>query len=138
MADILTDAEAPAPTGNVAAQASREAGGYSRSGDMLKARMPFMVKGAGYVGNGNEPLRDEVAIATKVHQAALDLRGETQRGYRDRQSVVKGMNQGFLNQFGYLKAALEAPNLYDILGAVATPDVMRSFTAGNLGIGSVG
>ena len=51
------------------------------------------------------------------------------------------MNPSFLNQFGYLRTALEMPSvgeqLQNFMSTVASPDVVRSFTAGNLGIGSV-
>lgn len=143
MADILST-EAPAPNqGSVASTAAGEAGQYSRSGDMLKARMPAMVKGAGMaMPGGNTPLTDEVQILTKAHQATMDLRAETHRGYQDKQSVVKGLNSGFLNQFGNLKTALSAPSLGEQLGQVlggmpGGADALKSFTAGNLGIGSV-
>ena len=138
MADILT-MEAPAPAvGQATQDAASEASRYSRTGDMLKARMPEMVKGAGFVGNGNTPLTDPLQITTKAHQAAMELRTETHRGYTNRASVVKSLNGDFLNQFGNLKTALSAPSIGDqlqqIVGAVASPDLARSFTAGNLGM----
>ncbi len=137
MAATLTDAETPS---QVASQAAAESNRYSRTGDMLKARMTSMVKGAGYVGNGNTPLSNETQIMTKAHQATLDLRTETYRGYADRASVVKGLNPSFLDQHGYLKTALSTPTINEqiaqALGAVS-PDLVRSFTAGNLGIGSI-
>jgi hypothetical protein len=134
--------EPPAPaTGQVSTEAASQASRYARSGDMLKARMPFMVKGAGYVGEGNMPLQDNAVITTKAQQAALELRSETYRGYRNRAEVVKGLNPDFLNQFGYLKTALTMPSigeqLQQVLGGVQGADLTRSFTAGNLGIGSV-
>jgi hypothetical protein len=140
VADILT-AERPSP-GSAIKEATKDAGKYSRSGDMLKARMPFMVKGAGYVGNGNEPLTDQTQILTKAHQAAMDLRAETQRGYHAKADVVKGLNPSFLNQFGYLATALNTPSigeqLSQVLGAMpGGADALKSFTAGNLGIGTV-
>ncbi len=145
MADLLT-AESPGPADAVAqvsSQAAAEATRYNRTGDMIKNWMPGMVKGAGYVGNGNKPLADDMAVLTKAHQATLDLRTETYRGYQDKPSVVKGMNQGFLNQFGYLKTALNQPSLGEQLGQLlgsipgGAEAMQKSFTAGNLGIGSV-
>ena len=141
MAAMLADLDAaPTQPGQVASQAAAEANRYSRTGDMLKARMTSMVKGAGYVGNGNTPLSSETQIMTKAHQATLDLRTETYRGYADRASVVKGLNPTFLDQHGYLKTALSTPSINEqvaqALGAVS-PDLVRSFTAGNLGIGSI-
>lgn len=142
MADILT-MEPPAPeVGQASAEAARTAKRYSNTGDMLKARMPFMVKGAGYAGDGNMPLSDHTQVQTKASQAALDLRVETSRGYSSKADVVKGMNPDFLNQFGNLKTALTAPSLGEQLGQIlgqmpGGADAMKSFTAGNLGIGTV-
>jgi hypothetical protein len=143
MADILEATVAPAetlsPTG---AQVAGNVSGFSRTGEMLKSRLPNLVKGAGYAGLGNAPLTDEIQIMTKASQAAIDLRTETWRGMNEKADVVKGMNQGFLNQFGYLKTALTAPSLMDTLAGVfgqmpGGADAFKNFTAGNLGIGSV-
>jgi len=135
MADILNTLDSPTP-GQVTREAGKEASRHDRTGDMLKARMPYMVKGAGYV-EGNAALSDPVQIATKAHQATMDLRVATQQGYHNRAEVVKGLNDGFLNQFGYLKTALTMPSigeqLQQVLGGVAGADLTRSFTAGNLG-----
>ena len=139
MAELLNTVDAPG-AGNVQREAARDAAASNRSGDMLKSRMPSLVKGAGYIGNGNGPLTDEMQILTKSHQAAMDLRVETKRGFENRADVVKGLNPDFLNQHGFLKTALSAPSVAEqvqqILG-VASPDLARSFTAGNLGLGSV-
>jgi hypothetical protein len=135
--------EPPAPgVGQANAEAANEAARYSHTGDMLKARMPFMVKGAGYAGDGNTPLSNQTEITHKATQAATDLRMETYRGYQDKASVVKGMNPNFLNQFGNLKTALTAPSLGEQLSQIigkmpGGTDALKSFTAGNLGIGSV-
>lgn len=143
MADILTATDTPGQVAQVTAQAEADSRGYNRAGDMIKNRMPGMVKGAGYVGNGNMPIQDEMAVLTKAHQATLDLRTETYRGYQDKPGVVKGLNQGFLNQFGYLRTALSQPNLGEQLSSLfgsipgGTEALSKSFTAGNLGIGSV-
>lgn len=142
MADILT-MEPPAPAvGQASSQAAAEAGRFSSTGDMLKSQMPYMVKGAGYAGNGNTPLTDPVQITTKAHQAAMSLRSETYRGFSDRASVVKGLNPQFLGQNGFLNTALSAPSigeqLQQIIGMIpGGGDALKSFTAGNLGIGTV-
>ena len=119
MAVALDGTEAPA---SATREAATEVNRYSRSGDMLKARMTSMVKGAGFVGNGNTPLTNETQIMTKAHQATLDLRTETYRGYADKASVVKGLNPSFLDQHGYLKTALSMPSINEqiqqALGAV--------------------
>jgi hypothetical protein len=134
--------EPPAPTvGQASAEAANSASRYTNTGDMLKARMPFMVKGAGYAGEGNTPLSDQAQITTKAHQAAMDLRSETYRGYQSKADVVKGLNPNFLNQFGNLKTALTTPSLGEQLGQIlgqmpGGADALKSFTAGNLGIGT--
>jgi len=138
----LLGAENPAPAGQqVLADAAAEAGTYSSTGEMIKGRMPELVKGAGFAPKGgNMPLSDQTDILRRASQASLDLRMETRRGYANRGSVVKSMNDGFLNNFGALRTALETPSIGEqigsFLGQVASPDLVRSFTAGNLGIGS--
>jgi len=147
MADILTTADNPAPaatSGQVAATAAAEATRYSATGDMIKAKMPDLVKGAGYAPRGgNEPLTDLADITTRSSQAVLDLRTETWRGYNSRADVVKsGFRPDFLSQFGYLQTALSQPSIGDqisslIGGMPGGADALKSWTAGNLGIGSI-
>ena len=145
MAALLENAETPAPAqaaGSVNAQAASEATRYNKTGEMIAARMPDLVKGAGLAPKGgNTLLTDPSDILTRSAQASLDIRTETARGFASKSSVVKSMNPSFLNQFGYLRTALEMPSvgeqLQSFMSAVASPDVVRSFTAGNLGIGSV-
>ena len=138
----LLEAENPAPqAAQVLSDAASEAGSYSSTGEMIKGRMPELVKGAGFAPRGgNMPLNDQTDILRRASQASLDLRMETRRGYANRSSVVKSMNPGFLNNFGALRTALETPSIGEqigsFLGQVASPDLVRSFTAGNLGIGS--
>jgi hypothetical protein len=109
---------------------------------MLKAKMTDLVKGAGFVGNGNTALSDASVVTTKAHQATMELRAETHRGYANRASVVKSMNPGFLDQFGTLKTALNMPSVGEqisqLVGSMpGGADALKSFTAGNLGIGTV-
>ena len=54
------------------------------------------------------------------------------------------LNPSWLSQFGALKTALDQPSMAESMAralspylGVATPDLVRSFTAGNLGLGSV-
>ena len=138
MADIVAEPMAPV-AGGALSDAAASAHKYNQAGDMLSAKMPHLVKGAGYAGNGNAPLSNPLEITTKAHQATLDLRAETQRGYRNRADVVKNLNPGFLNNFGYLKTALSAPSLGEQIGQMlgGSSELAKSFTAGNLGIGSV-
>jgi len=142
VADILTTEPAIAQPGDALKAAASEAGRYSRSGDMLKNKMTHLVKGAGFVGNGNSPLSDPGVVTTKAHQATMELRAETHRGYTNRASVVKSMNPGFLDQFGTLKTALTMPSMGEqiqqLVGSMpGGADALKSFTAGNLGIGTV-
>jgi hypothetical protein len=138
MADIVgLETLAPVQNGESNQQAAAESARYSRTGDMLKNRMSYMVKGAGYVGTGNQALTDPGQILTKAHQATMELRTETNRGFTRKADVIKGLNPQFLSQFGNLKTALTAPSvnesLQQIVTAIGNPDLTRSFTAGNLG-----
>jgi hypothetical protein len=119
--------------------------GANHTGEVLKARMPDLVKGAGMAHRGgNMPLSDPVQIMGKAHQATLDLRSETHRGYHARADVIKsGFKPDFLKQFPVLNTALSAPSMGEQLAQFASllpgggSDALKSFTAGNLGIGSV-
>jgi hypothetical protein len=142
----LAEAPSPAPPaleGQVAAEAAQAASGYNTTGEMIKGRMPDLVKGAGFAPKGgNQPLDNQTDILTRSSQAALDLRMATHQGFHDKSNVVKSLNQGWLNERGALKTALTMPSIGDqvnqqlqsFFAQVATPDVARSFTAGNLGI----
>ena len=141
----LEDLTTATPGGGTGlAQAEAEASRAHYTGDMIKARMPSMVKGAGYAApGGNTPLTDQADIATRTHTATMALRTETWRGYNAKTDVVnKGYNAGFLNQFGRLKAALSMPSvgeqLSQVLGQMpGGADALKSFTAGNLGLSTV-
>ena len=143
MADILTmDAPAPPVASKVADQAASEAHQYGRGSDMFKARLPQMVKGAGYVGTGNQPLTDPAQITFKASQAATSIRQATRDGFARKSSVVKSLNPQFLGQFGSLQTALSMPSvgeqMQQIIGQMpGGADALKSFTAGNLGIGTV-
>lgn len=106
--------------------------------------MPGLVKGAGLSAIGsNEPLSDQADIMMRAAQATTDLRVETRRGYADKASVVKSMNQGFLNQFGPFRTALQAPSINEQISQIVrmipggSEALDKSFTMGNLGIGSI-
>ncbi len=143
MATLIEEAPALPTPSSIATDMEASASRYSTTGDAIKAQMPNLVKGAGLARIGsNTPLTDQADITVRAHQATLDLRTETYRGYSNRQSVVKSMNAGFLNQFGNLKTALTAPSvgeqLTQLVGMLpGGPEALKSFTAGNLGIGSV-
>jgi hypothetical protein len=141
MADVLT-AESTGTGGIDLGSPARETEALlnrtGSTGDVLKARMPELVKGAGYAAGLNRALSDPMEIMTKAHQATLDLRTETWRGYNQRSSVVKGMNSDFLSQRGYLKTALTAPSVGEQMQQLFSMlpgggDALKSFTAGNLG-----
>ena len=111
--------------------------GYSNTGEAIVGKMQHLVKGAGFVGEGNNtPLTNPADIGRRAFEASIDLRSATRQGIYSKREVVKSMSGDFLGRFGALRTALEAPGLADFVGALATPDVMRSFTAGNLGLGS--
>lgn len=115
---------------------------YTTTGAMIKGQMPELMKGAGFCPKGgNAPLSNEADIARRAHTATMDLREHTMRGFHAKSDVVKGMSPDFLNRYGNLRTALSAPSigeqLQQIVAAIANPELTRSFTAGNLGIGSV-
>lgn len=135
------DKVAKAIYGEDASPAPLDASGYSSTGEAIASRMPRLVKGAGFVGEGgNAPLTDQSDILRRAAQATMDLRVATRQGYASKSSVVKSFSPDFLGQFGALSTALTAPSIAEQLGGflsqVANPDLVRSFTAGNLGIGS--
>ena len=154
VADVLTDiAGLPAPgptTGTVAAEAANEANRYFSKGTsaMIAGRMPELVKGAGFVGpGGNKPLDNWSEINTKAAQASLDIRTETWKGFRNKAAVVGELNQGWLNDYGAFKTALLQMSPMDYINGIMEnlpggadaqkAFAAKSFTAGNLGIGSV-
>ena len=145
MAQLL-EAELPAttgPVGELGASLASEATRHSTTGEAIKAQMSTLVKGAGFAKiGGNTPLTDPTDITMRAQQATLDLRTETHRGLYAKSDVVKGMNQGFLNQFGTLRTALTTPSVGEQItqlfqGIPGGPEAVRSFTAGNLGFGAV-
>lgn len=119
--------------------------GSNTIGEAIKSRMPNLVKGAGLRGQGgNMPLTNYTDIMTRSAQATVDIRTETYKGFSSKSAVVSELNQGWLNDFGALKTALTQPSMAESMAmalspylGVAAPDLVRSFTAGNLGIGSV-
>lgn len=137
--EIAGKAENPAPAsaaGAVWQQAGQEATQYSSTGDMIKARMPDLVKGAGLAPKGgNTLLTDQSDILTRSAQATLDIRSETARGIHAKSSVVKSLRPSFLSQFGHLATALQQPSMLELFSALpGGADVIKSFTAGNLGL----
>ena len=129
--------------GNAAGPVRFSEGNANSTGEMIKSRMPDLVKGAGmaYKG-GNKPLDNPTDILTRSSQAALDLRMATMSGFHQKSATVNSLNQGWLDQFGALKTALTQPSMTDIIGGLVSQlpggaDVVKSWTAGNLGIGSV-
>lgn len=127
-----------APVSAVNAQAAIEAPKYKRHTDMLAARMPNMVKGAGFAEpGGNEPLSNSVEIASRVSESALALRGATIQGHTDKASVVKGLNPDFLNNHRGFQTALSMPSMGDAIGSAlaqfaqnlpGASDALKNFT----------
>jgi hypothetical protein len=154
VADVLTDiAGLPAPgpaTGQVAREAEQQATQYLSKGTtaMIAGRMPELVKGAGFVGpGGNKPLDNFTDISNRAAEASIDLRTETWRGFHNKSAVVGSFNQNWLNDFGAMKTAMLQVSPYEYFDGVMenmpgfseakAAFAAKSFTAGNLGIGSV-
>ena len=154
MADVLTDIaslQAPGPsTGQVAREAEQQASQYLSKGTtaMIAGRMPELVKGAGFVGpGGNKPLDNFADINSRAAEASIDLRTETWRGFNHKSAVVGSLNQSWLNDFGALKTAMTQMSPMDYINGIMEnlpggadaqkAFAAKSFTAGNLGIGSV-
>jgi hypothetical protein len=139
---LPAEAASPAPPA-IQQMAQGEAARHSHTTEVYKNVMPDLVKGAGFAPKGgNAPLTDQSDIMTRAAQATVDLRSETYRGFRSKSSVIKGMNPAFLEKYGALKTALEAPSILDQVGSMISmlpggQDALKSFTAGNLGVGSV-
>lgn len=145
---IPAHALSPADPG-VQQLAQGEAKGYadrgnSHTSEVYKNVMPELVKGAGLaIKGGNQPLTDQADILTRAAQATVDMRTETWRGFRSKASVVKSMNPNFLGKYGALRTALEAPSIFEQVTNLfkmmpgGTEALEKSFTAGNLGIGSI-
>jgi hypothetical protein len=118
-----------------------ELASHSTTRDALKSLMPDLVKGAGFAHKGgNQPLTDQTDITLRASMATTELRSAVYEGFNNKSQVVKSFNPGFMSQFGALQTALSAPSVGEqvaqVLGQM-NPDLTRSFTAGNLGIGSV-
>ena len=113
MAALLETPETPAPAqlaGSVNAQAASEATRYSKTGEMIAAQMPDLVKGAGLrPKGGNMPLTNHTDIMTRSAQAAMDLRPRP-RGFTAKSAVVEPWTRG-CSQFGALKTALLMPSM---------------------------
>lgn len=131
-------------TGKVAADTGYDAPNHSRTGDMIKSTMTELVKGAGYrTKGGNAPLSDMADITNRAAKATVDLRTQTWRGYHARSDVVsKGFNSEFLGRFGNLATALRTPSITEQISQLVNlipggAEALKSWTAGNLGIGSV-
>lgn len=123
-------------------EAAAEAPRANGAGDIIKARMPQLVKGCTYAEGLNTPLSDPGQVLMKASQATLDLRTAIYQGYNDRPSVVKGMSSDFLGQRGFLSTALSTPSPAEqiqklIASLPGGSDVAKSFTAGSLGIGTI-
>jgi hypothetical protein len=128
--------------GQPAREAQADAPRSNSAGDIIKARMPNLVKGCTYAEGGAQPLSDSSQILMKASQATLDLRTAIYQGLTDRPSVVKGMSPDFMQQHGFLSTALSTPSPAEQIQKLIASlpgglEVAKSFTAGNLGIGTV-
>ena len=132
------------PTSETTSEFAATAAQHSTTGDAIKSAMPDLVKGAGFAPRGgNAPLTDPAKVTVLASQAALDLRNEVRRGYTAKSDVVKGMSGDFMGQFGALRTALMSPSIGEQIAQLfsnlpgGADALAKSFTAGNLGIGSV-
>lgn len=64
------------------------------------------------------------------------LQAEVLRGYTDRASIAKGMNQGFLDRFPHLRTAILEKSISEQVEEMFDVPLTKSFTAGNLSIGT--
>ena len=68
---------------------------------MLSAKMPSLVKGAGFATPGGvRPLDDDGQIFTRAMQAEKSLRASVRRSWKDPVGVRKSFNPAFTSQFG--------------------------------------
>ena len=122
--------------------------GSTKVADAITSRMPDLVKGAGFARKGgNTPLTDYTDIMTRSAQASLDVRMSTFQGFRNKSATVNSLSRSFLEQHGAFATALMQPSVMDQVselvsmlpggGEAVKNYVSKSFTAGNLGIGSV-
>lgn len=122
------------PVRAIAAQAEAEAANHKSHGEMLAARMPNMVKGAGFARPGGvAPLSDQADIASRVSESAFALRGATHKGHTARADVVKGLNPDFLSNHGFMASALSMPSIGEtvaqMLGQLpGAAEAMKNFT----------
>jgi hypothetical protein len=73
---------------------------------MIAAKMPNLVKGAGFAKpGGNKPLDDDGEIFNRSLQAEKALRAATKNGLANPDRVRKSLNPAFTNQFGNFLAA---------------------------------
>ena len=124
----------------VSANAAADASRYSRPQDMLAARMPDAVKGAGFIQpGGNKPLdgaKDSDQIFERSFNAVRGLRKATSDGINRPQDVYKSLNPSFLNQFPAFLAAgtpgFGSQGLQQLVGEINTAfsqvDALKNFT----------
>jgi hypothetical protein len=105
----------------------------------LAAELPAVregsAKNAGKYGYAVDLLLDRLQDGGRSG-AYEALQRETVRGYTNRKSTVRGMNRGFLEQFGALRTALTTKTIPEEISSLLDLPVEKSFTAGNMGIGS--
>ena len=67
---------------------------------MITARMPNLVKGAGYAPiGGNQPLTDDADIFKRSFAAERSLRNSVKKSYADPDAVRKSLNPAFTSQY---------------------------------------
>lgn len=115
--------------------AAAEASWYDGATDMLASKMPDAVKGFGYARpGGNKVLDNESEIFDRSFKAARALKASVSASHSDPQSVMKGLNPGFMQQFGLFNSAMSAPGFGSGYGTQGTEFVQQVQSAlGELG-----
>ena len=126
----------PAAT-QVLADAAAESSTYSSTGEMIKGRMPEP-QGACAPKGGTRPDRPDRHPAPCIPGQPGPAHGNPPR-LRELRIGREVLQRRLPEQVRALRTALETPSIGEQISqviGVANPDLVRSFTAGNLGIGS--
>lgn len=90
--------------------AEQEAAWYSDATNMLVNKLPDAVKGFGYAKpGGNKVLDNDDEIFDRSFKVANALKASVKKSHSDPESVIKGLNPSFTNQFGMFNTAMSAP-----------------------------
>lgn len=110
---------------------------YDRARDAITARMPQLVKGAGFVQpGGNTPLSDSTEILTRAMEAEKALYRATKAGIERPEAVKAGLNPSFTANYGAFLGATPqaatmnrwADELTAQLSAIIGKDIGKNFS----------